>query len=133
MPKITTYNHVVTKVALTNQTISTNTTTNGATVDRYGFNSVSFTVLSGSVTDGSYAITVEDSEDGSSWAAAAAASVQGSMTVAATDDNEVNEIGYIGVKRYVRIKIVSTGVTTGGVFGAIAALGEPRRKPVTRS
>jgi len=64
----------------------TNGTVNGITVDRLQGGAgdyrggVLFTVHTGTVTDGSVAITVQDSDDNSTWAAAAAGDVQGATT-----------------------------------------------------
>lgn len=108
-------------------------TVSGDTIDRGGDNvSVLFVVLTGTLTDGTQTFTIEDSDDGSSWGAAAAAGVQPSTAVAtvATDDDAVKEISYQGPKRYCRIKIVGTGAT-GGISGAVA-IKYGGRKPVMR-
>jgi hypothetical protein len=41
----------------------------------------------------------------------------------------VKRIGYRGHKRYVRLSIVSAGVTTGATIGATAILGRPAVRP----
>jgi hypothetical protein len=56
----------------------------------------------------------------------AASQVLGTAVFAATDDNVVKSLSYLGSKRYARVKIVSTGVTTGGTFSALAILGRQR-------
>lgn len=134
----TLYSHSLVRVALTSAT-RTNGTVNGTTVDLgvFGndFRSVLFVVMTGTVTDGSHAITVQDSPDGSAWAAADSASVQGSLpTITGTNDDTVFEIGYIvGTKQYVRLVAATSGATTGGVFSAVAVLGGASSNPVARS
>ena len=136
--RATLYSHSLVRVALTSAT-RTNGAVNGTTVDLgvFGndFRSVLFVVMTGTVTDGSHAITVQDSPDGSAWAAADAASVQGSLpTITGTNDDTVFEIGYIpGVKQYVRLVATTSGATTGGVFAAVAVLGGASSNPVARS
>ena len=108
-----------------------NGTVNGSAVDRTdptgGVDSTTVAmvvVFTGAITDGSHAVAVQDSDDGSSWSAAAAGDLQGTVpTITATDDDRVFEIGYMGARRYLRVVIVTTGATTGGIFGAVVLLG----------
>lgn len=113
--------------------ITGNGTTTGAIIDTQGFNSLEFAVQSGTITDGSFACTVFDSDaaDMTGEAAAAAADLVGSNpSFAATDDNVVKKVGYIGNKRYVRLKAVQAGATTGGFLAAQAIQGNARNSPV---
>ena len=61
----------------------TNGTANGATVDLgvFGndFRTVMFVVSTGTITDGTHAVSLEDSPDGTTWTAVAAGRVQGSF------------------------------------------------------
>lgn len=112
----------------------TNGTVNGITVDRHynnnAFRSVMFIVQSGTMTDGSVAISMQDSPDNSTWTAVDPAFVQGTLpTIALTDDDKTYDIGYTGPQRYVRLVAVTSGATTGGVFGATAYMSGARRRP----
>lgn len=110
-----------------------NAVTTGATIDTSGFESVEFAVQSGAITDGQFAISVEDGDQAnmSDAAAVAAADLIGAApTLLATDDSVVKKVGYRGNKRYVRIKATQTGATTGGFVAAVAILGNPRSAPV---
>lgn len=120
------------KVALNIAAITTNTTTNGASVERTGSESLEFVIQSGVLTDGAYAVNVQHSDDGSVWADAVAADdlLGAEPSFAATDDNVVKSVGYIGGKKFARIQIVSTGVTTGGTLGAVAVLDHALHQPV---
>jgi hypothetical protein len=134
----TLYTHSLVRAALT-QAVRTNGTVNGTTVDLgvFGndFRTVLFVVQSGTVTDGSHAISVQDSVDGSSWGAADTASIQGSTpTLTSTSDDAIFEFGYVpGTKQFVRLVAVTSGATTGGVFGGVAVLGGASSSPVARS
>jgi hypothetical protein len=139
MARETLYNKVLTRLSLTVALRSANATVNGTTVDRAdpvggydGFNSAMAVVVTGTITDGTHTVVVQDSDDGSVWAAAAAENVQGSAVVTSTDDNAVFEIGYTGSKRYLRLSAATTGATTGGTFGGVIVLGDPSREPVQR-
>jgi hypothetical protein len=129
---VTTYNLTDAVVALTQATRSANTTVNGTTVDRADTNgSVMFAVQAGTLTDGTVTVTIQESDDGSSWANAAAGDIQGAPCVfSASDDDVVKELGYNGRKRYVRVTATTAGATTGGIFGAIAVISGGRKPNV---
>lgn len=135
------YNHVRAKASLT---ITARTAAaNGTAVDRQlsgasGTNewyaSAMLLVHTGAITDGTHAITLEVSDDNSSWAAAASGDIQGSLpSIGSSDDDKVYEVGYTGTKRYLRAVTTPTGTTTGGVYGATILLGFPTVLPVSRT
>jgi len=133
------YNELITRVTIS-IAARINVTTNGTAVDRTdptgGTDSTTaalVVIFTGTVTDGSHAFTVQDSDDGTTWAAASADHLQGTVpTVTSTDDDKVYEVGYMGPKRYLRVVAVGTGGTTGGIFGALVILGGAGRTPVQR-
>jgi len=134
----TLYTNSLVRVALPSAA-RTNGTVNGTTVDLgvFGndFRSVLFVVQTGTITDGSHAVTVQDSADGSAWAAVDAAQLQGAApTITSTADDTLFEVGYIpGTKQYVRLSVTTSSATTGGVFAAVAVLGEASSRPVARA
>jgi hypothetical protein len=113
--------------------ISANGTTTGQTIDVADYGSVEFLFLSGAITDGTFTVTLYegDASDMSDETAVADADLLGTEPVfASTDDNEVQKVGYIGSKRYVRAKVVQAGATTGGFICCIVAQGHPKTAPV---
>ncbi|MGK9199017.1 hypothetical protein [Sinorhizobium meliloti] len=129
------HNNIGVAVALNNGSIASNTTTNGVIIDTAGFESIEFVVQSGTITDGTYTpgITAGDASDLSDGATVAAPDLLGTNAGAqfvAADDNVAKKIGYKGGKRYVRLHVLSTGVTTGGTFSAVAIKGNARSAPV---
>lgn len=119
--------------ALTIGTISTNTDTDGDWIDTAGFEAIEFIVLTGTLTDGSYELQIQQSSATSGQPVTNVTGdllLGGSKTLSANDDNKAVRIGSIGKERYQRLRIVSTGVTTGGNFGAIAMQGKPKFAPV---
>lgn len=134
----TTYNSTLVQKALASATIQTGTT-NGIAIDTgvFGnnFREALFVVHSATLTDGSYAVTVEESDaSGSGYAAVDSSRVVGSLpTFALTDDNVWNSFGVRPTKRYVRVVVTATGATTGGVLAATAVLGSGGNNPVARS
>lgn len=122
--RTTVYRESLSVLALPSGT-RTNGTVNGSTVDRtQGSNpSVLFVVTTGTVTDGTHAFAVQESDDNSVWTAAPASAVQGTApSVAAAGSNSVFDVGYFGGKRYCRLSVTTTGATTGGVYSAAAVI-----------
>lgn len=132
------YSNALPVLALQSQTVQTGTV-NGAAVDTgvfsNNFRDVLFVLTSGTLTDGSYAVAVEESDSsGSGFAAVATDRVLGALpSYAATDDNTVKYVGARPTKRYVRVTVTATSATTGGVLSGVALLGSGGNHPVTRS
>lgn len=129
------HNEATSRVGLNSAAITTNTTTSGAIIDTAHYESLEFYFLTGTITDGSYAVQIFHGNDSglSDAAQLTGEEVLGSITIVAADDNVTRRIGYVGKKRYVQLRVVSTGVTTGGTFGAVAVLGTPHHGPAAAS
>lgn len=110
-------------------------TATGDVIDTQGFESITFVVQTAAVTtaDASNYFTAaiyEDDAVGMGTEALATAIIGTAPVVDATADaNTVQQFGYNGRKRYVRLKMVETG-TADAVVGAIAILGDPHNSPV---
>lgn len=122
-----TKNNVKVLNALDIQAISSDTTTNGDWIDLQGHGSCTFDIQSGTLTDGTYTPLVQDADASDQSDAAAVADVnligtEASAAFDADDDNTVKTIGYAGVKRYVRLSLVSASTTSGGTLGATVRL-----------
>lgn len=132
------YSRVKAIRALNTTTIATNTATNGIAVglDQTGadFRVATLVVLAGTITDGTYAVKVQESADGStSWTDVPSDRVQGGGSV--TLSHAVLETGVIpdpSNKPFLRGVITSTATTTGGSLSAIFLLGSPSSAPVVR-
>lgn len=114
-------------------TINSNTDTDSTIViDTQGYeNQVLVAVYSGTITDGAFALKARetDSADGTTGAAEVGTyTVQQSF--AASDDNAVKKVAVRTTKRYLTLRITSTGVTSGGVFKGAIALLRPKDAPV---
>lgn len=139
--KRTVYNHVRAKasLAITTRTAAANGTAvdrqlSGASGTNEWYGSAMLVVHTGAITDGTHAITLEVSDDNSSWAAAPAADLQGSLpSIGSSNDDALYEVGYTGTKRYLRAVTSPSGTTTGGVYGATILLGFPTVLPVSRT
>lgn len=130
------FNNVKVVPAFDVRTISSSTTTTGDVIDTAGFESVTFVFQTGTVTDGDYTVLIEDADESAfnvTNAAVADAYLLGTESGASfsadTDDNDIGKVGYIGGKRYVRMSIVSTNVSSGAVVGGTCILGHPTDAP----
>ncbi len=126
-------NNVSVANALNIQAISSNTSVAGVSIDTKGFESATFAIQSGTLTDGTYTPEVSESDDNSTFTAVAddfLIGTEANAVLVATDDNKVKTIGYVGKKRYVKLTITSTSVTSGGTLGASVILGHPKTAPV---
>ncbi|MFE2046636.1 hypothetical protein ACFXAZ_38145 [Streptomyces sp. NPDC059477] len=139
--KRTVYNHVRARatLAITARTAAANGTAvdrklSGAAGTNEWFGAAMLLVHTGTITDGTHAITLEVSDDNASWSAAPAADLQGTLpTIAAANDDTVYETGYTGTARYLRAVTTPSGTTTGGVYGATILLGFPNVLPISRT
>lgn len=130
------YDKTITKVSVAPALLTTGTL-NGTAVDRAingGMRDGSLIVTTGVITDGSHAVAIQDSADGTTgWTAVAAGALQGAgPTVVAANDGTVFEVGFGETRRYLRAVVVSSGTTTGGIIGCHFALSSPRYAPVSR-
>jgi len=111
-----------------------NGTVNGSTVDLRGYDGAVVTVTFGAYTDGTHTPTLQQSVDGVTFTTC----VFGTDTDGASDlvavngaggANTVQQIGYIGSQRYLRVVMTTTGATTGALSSASVILGYPRNAP----
>lgn len=102
---------------------------NGITIDRKGFDALLLVINTGAVAgDGDFGAVVQESANGSDWAAADADDVLGTTpgTLAA---NSAYRLSYIGSKRYARLALTKEGGTS-IALGAVTILGLPNIAPV---
>lgn len=108
-----------------------------AIIDTAGFNSLELVLVNGANTDANatFAVLVEDGDNSSlsDNVAVDDAFLLGTEAQAGftfTNDNLTRKIGYLGVKRYVRVTVTPSGNNSGDWFMAgVAILGNPRTAP----
>ena len=123
------------ELALDVQLINSDTTIVGNTIDNQGFLGQLFEAFTGVLTDGDYEVKLYegDESDMSDEAEVAAGDVLGTIPnwTADTDDDKIGYFGYIGHKRYTRVKVVSTNNGgSGATLGAVVTKMLPRHAPV---
>lgn len=117
--------------------VRANGTASGAAVNLgiSGSDSAIVAVVTGLITDGSHAVSVEESDTGTgAWTAIPVGRLSGALpTMTATDDDTQFEIGVVAGKQFLRAVVTTTGATTGGLFAAVIATGEPGITPVSHA
>lgn len=124
-------NNIKATVGYAGGTISSNTTTTSPVViDMQGFESLMFTVHSGTWTDGAFKLKILETDNPDGTTGAAEVSSYGVQDTLGAS-NVVKKVGTGPGLRYRTLSIDSTGVTSGCVFKeATALLGGPKNAPV---
>lgn len=130
------HNNIALKTAMAITAKTGNTAITGTAIDRQGFESVEFVATLGTITTAGtqYAIEVQESDTTTSGDFTAVADVDllGTEADASFVDSEIGtskKIGYVGSKRYVRVKVTPSGNTGESTFGVVAVLGHPALTP----
>jgi hypothetical protein len=125
-------NNIKSLNALNIQAITTNATTAGVEIDTQGFDSVTFEILTGARTDGTVTPLIQESDTSGSYSGSVAdedlIGTEADAALSAAQSRSI--IGYVGKKRYVKLSLVSTVVTSGLTAGASAILGSAKHNPV---
>jgi hypothetical protein len=101
-----------------------------------GADSALVVIITGVITDGSHAVSIEDSDDGATgWTAVPAGRLQNgpAPTITAANGDTQFEIGVTVTRRYARVTVVSTGATTGGLFAAVVMAGQSDQVPISHA
>lgn len=102
-------------------------TTTGSSVDLAGYRAAMVIVHNGVYTDGEFTPTLEESDaSGSGFTTVAAADLSGSFSaVTSSTDVSIQEVGYLGAKRYIRLVMTESSASTGALFSAVVVRGNP--------
>lgn len=104
----------------------------GTNLSLEDFNSATFVLVVGAVTDGTFTWSLEECDtSGGYWTAVAAEDING--TIGAQTVNTINQVGYKGTKPWVRAKLVVAAGATGGNTAAILVKGHPKYGPAGSS
>lgn len=105
-------------------------TTNGTGVDLQGVRKGWFLYETGAWTDGTHTPKLQESSDNSSFSDVAAADLDGSFTAISSSagQNATQVVGYLGMKRYIRLVVTRSGTTT-GMLDAGYYVGERIKQP----
>jgi hypothetical protein len=116
--------------------VADNTAQVGQIIDKQGFESVTYVILTGSIADvdATFTVLLEESDNSGMSGAVAVADEDmiGTEVLAAfqfDDDNECRRLGYIGSKRYTRLTVTPVNNSGAAVLAATAILGHAMIKP----
>ena len=105
-------------------------------IDRRGFDSVAFVILTGQLADpdATFAVTLQHGNDPALADAAAVPAAQLSGTLAAAsftfnDDDKLRKLGYLGARRYLRLTVTPVNNSAAANIAAVALLGHPYNGP----
>lgn len=131
--------NLITPVPVIAPALNTNADTAivGAIVDRDGYESVTYVINTGTLTDANatFAVLLEEGDAANLSDAAAVADIDllgtevlAGFTFAA--DGVCRKLGYIGSKQYTRLTVTPTGNNSGDApIGAVCLLGHPHAAP----
>lgn len=100
-------------------------------LDRRGFESVEFIYSSGasaSVADTITPVVYEGDTTNGSFTSVAAADLVGTEAALTLTAAKSGKVGYVGSKRYLKLRLYGTGTAT-AVVAAVAVLGNPAIRP----
>lgn len=109
----------------------------GTVIDRLGFNSLAYAIVTGTLsdTDATYTVLLEESDaSGSGFTAVDDVHLTGTEAEAGftfANDGVTRKLGYRGTKRYTRLTITPAAADSGNSpIAAVAILGDPAVAPV---
>jgi hypothetical protein len=130
------HNNIHVKRVLSPASVADTTAQVGQIIDRQGFGSLEYVILTGSIADvdATFVVLLEESDAAnmSGGNAVADADLLGTEALAAfqfDDDDEVRKLGYTGNKRYTRLTITPVANASAALLGAVAVLGNPMLAP----
>lgn len=130
-------NNIAVRPVIAPAVVGDNTAAVGTVIDRLGFDSLTYLILTGTLADAdaTFAVLLEESdEDNANFTAVADGDLIGTEAAAGfnyADDGEARKLGYIGHKRYTRLTVTPTGNSGSAPIGACAVLAHARSRPVT--
>jgi len=101
---------------------------NGVSADLQGFDGAMLVFSVGTVTDGTHTPKMQESDDNATWNDVASSDQEGTLADLASDTNQ--QVGYLGVKQYIRAVLTVAGATSGAQVAALIVLGKPHLSPV---
>lgn len=122
-------NNIVVQNAYDAATVASDGDTNGNSIDVKGYHSCTFLLRVGTLTDGTYTLGIEESDDASSWSDVAAARILGTA-VALDAANEHDKLGVVSEKRYLRMTVTAASTTSGADISGLVILGSPDQAAV---
>lgn len=136
MPSKDLHNAIKAVLALAPVVATDNTVLNTGIIDTQGFESCEFVIATGTLADvdATFAVTLTAGDDAAlaDGAAPAASELLGTLALASftfAADNVTKKIGYVGIKRYIKLTITPAANAGNAPLSVVAILGHARHKP----
>lgn len=103
----------------------------GAIIDTRGFESLTYIITSGTITTGTFTVVLEESDVitfGGEETVVDSELVLGTISFAASDDDDSQRVGIVGKKRFQRLTLVGASTPVAEMSG-IALLGHAQTRP----
>jgi|13_taG_2_1085334.scaffolds.fasta_scaffold01882_2 hypothetical protein len=122
------------KAATNNEVFGVNGAINGFSIDTQDFNSLSFQLTSHTYAGGTFTATVIESDDNVNFTDTDAKFITGSavLTAATSETSDPKTLGYVGKKRYVKLRVTATNIAggNGATINGYVLLSDPKEAPV---
>jgi len=119
-------------ISIDPQTISSDTTTNGTGVDVRDYDGAMVVFQSNdAITDGAFALKLQESDDDSTYTDVDSSEQIGTLANFSSSAEGIQQVGYVGNKRYLRPVITTTSTSSGGIVSAHVTRGLPHRAPTS--
>lgn len=102
----------------------------GNQIDVTGFRSIAIVAIVGSVTDGTHVLTVQESDNGSDWSDIPAEEIDGNLDDITSSNAGNQKVNLMTSKKYIRVNVAASGVTSGGDYAVAVVKGNSRKEPV---
>lgn len=129
-------NNIAIRPVIAPVVVSDNTAAVGNVIDRLGFESVTYGIITGVLADADATFTTlleESDASGSGFTAVADADMIGTEAAASftfANDGVTRKLGYIGNKRFTRLTITPAANSASAPVAAVAILGHAHERPV---
>ena len=119
-------------ISIDPQTISSDTTTNGTGVDVRDYDGAMVVFQSNdAITDGAFALKLQESDDDSTYTDVDSSEQIRTLSNFSSSAEGIQQVGYVGNKRYLRPVITTTSTSSGGIVSAHVTRGLPHRAPTS--
>ena len=121
-------------LAIAPVSVSDNSPLVSAVIDRQGYDSASFVIVTGALVDAdaTFAALLEESDNGTDFTAVADSDLLGTEALASftfAEDNKTRKLGYVGAKRHLRLTVTPAANASSALIAAVALLGHPHLAP----
>lgn len=133
------HNTMFQETIMVNENIISDTVTLSAIIDTVKFYGHEFLITGSEILDGEYVISIQEGNevddeatptvitDGATADSEDILATLSNLTLTVAETGLTARLGYIGVKRWLRVELTSTATTSGGTFNILSVQENPRK------